>query len=483
MLKYEGSFTSLGLNSCILNTLKEIGYNNPLPIQYKCIPFLLTGQDVLGMAHTGSGKTLAFLLPLFQNIDIEYNFIQGLIITPTRELAIQINQVCKDLIKYINKINVTVLYGGQNYNIQFRSLRKKPHIIIGTPGRLLDHLNRGTVNISKLKTLIIDEADEMFRMGFINDVKDIISRTPSKRQTALFSATLPIDVRKISHNFMNNPKSVYVSSHVNSVCSDIKQSYWVVRGIKKHEALVRFLEIEDFDAAIVFVRTKSATLQVSGMLERFGFNSAALNGDMRQIDRDQTIDRLRRGKINILITTDVASRGLDIHRISLVINYDIPDNYDSYVHRIGRTGRAGQLGKSLLFVERQEYYLLRKIKLKINFNISEIQYPTSHSVANHRLMKLVDKINSQLKNQDIEIYKSLLTRIQTNQNLNIECLAAILLKMVQKDRPLILPRDPVIKTQFYDEKHYVKKYRQQRTFCRKSNNNPYFFSKKLKMRH
>lgn len=274
MSQYEDSFDGLGLNSCILNILKEIGYKEPLPIQSKCIPSLLKGKDVFGMANTGSGKTMAFLLPLLQNVDFEHDFIQGLIITPTRELAIQISQVCRNFTKYIKKINIAVLYGGQNYNIQFQSLKKKPHIIIGTPGRLLDHLNRSTANISKLKTLIIDEADEMLRMGFINDVERIIDQTPSDRQTALFSATLPKDIRKISYHFMRNPESICINSHTNSVCSDICQNYWLVSGISKHEALIRFLEIEDFDAAIVFVRTKFATLQISSMLERFGFNSA-----------------------------------------------------------------------------------------------------------------------------------------------------------------------------------------------------------------
>lgn len=481
MLKYENSFVSLGLNSCILNILEDMGYKEPLPIQSQCIPILLKGNDVLGMAHTGSGKTIAFLLPLFQNIDIGNDFVQGLIITPTRELAIQIGQVCGNFIKYIKKINIAVLYGGQSYGIQFQYLKKKPHIIIGTPGRLLDHLNRGTANISKLKTLVIDEADEMLRMGFINDVESIIDQTPSERQTALFSATLPTDIRKISRHFMRNPKAIYISSSINSVCSDINQSYWLVKGIGKYEALVRFLETENFDAAIVFVRTKSATLQVSSMLERFGFNSAALNGDMRQIDRDQTISRLRGGQLNILITTDVAARGLDINRISLVINYDVPDNYDSYIHRIGRTGRAGQVGKSLLFIERKEYYLLRKIKYRVNSNISEIQYPTSNTIVDHRLMKLAIKINSQLNSKDIEIYKSLLTRLQSNQKLSIEYLAAILLKIAQENRPLVLPRDPSIKKKICNEKiNSVKKYHQNKNLSLKLYNNSCIYSTKLK---
>lgn len=466
MSKYEdSSFISLGLNSWIMNVLKELKYIDPLPVQSQCIPFLLKGHDVLGMAHTGSGKTIAFLLPLLQNINIKYDFVQGLIVTPTRELAIQIGQVCDSFVRFMNKINIAVLYGGQNYNIQFQSLKKNPHIIIGTPGRLLDHLTRGTVDISKLKTLIIDEADEMLRMGFIDDMKSIIKKTPSERQTALFSATLPESIRKISYNFMRNPKSVYINSYINSVCADIKQNYWLVRGISKYEALVRFLEVEDFDAAIIFVRTKYTTLQVSKMLEHSGFNSAALNGDMNQTDRDQTILRLRNGQLNILITTDVASRGLDIHRISLVINYDAPNNHDTYVHRIGRTGRAGRIGKSLLFIERQEYNLLRKIKFRVSCNITEIQYPKSNSIINQRLTKLTDKINNQMNSTDIGAYKSLLARIKPNQDLSTENLAAILLKMVQKDRPLVLSQDPILEKKVCNKKvFFTKKYfKQQRS--------------------
>lgn len=452
MLKNGDSFNNLGLNSCITDILKEIGYKKPLPIQSKCIPLLLKGYDVLGMAHTGSGKTMAFLLPLLQNIDFGHEFSQGLIVTPTRELAIQIGQVCKNFTKYMKKINVTVLYGGQNYSVQFHDLKHQPHIIVGTPGRLLDHLNRGTADISKLKTLIIDEADEMLRMGFIKDIENIIKRAPLKRQTALFSATLPIKVRKISNNFMCNPKPVYVNSYANSICSDINQNYWLVNSIGKHEALVRFLEIENFDAAIVFVRTKCATLIVSNMLKRFGFNSAALNGDMRQVDRDCIMSRLRDGKLNVLITTDVAARGLDIHRISFVVNYDAPSDYNAYVHRIGRTGRAGQSGKSLLFIERTEYRLLHTIKFRANSSISEMQHPTSNAIVKNRLIKLTDKINDQLNNKDIEVYKSLLNKIKINPSLPMESLAAVLLKIAQGSRPLILPPDPVIKNYNYNSK-------------------------------
>ncbi|URJ23128.1 DEAD/DEAH box helicase [Blochmannia endosymbiont of Camponotus sp. C-003] len=447
MSKTADSFVELGLNRYIVNLLNDIGYEKPLPIQIQCIPYLLAGRDVLGMAHTGSGKTAAFVLPLLHNIDIDNSYSQGLIVTPTRELAIQIGRVCSNFSRYMKKINVVTLYGGQSYGIQLNALNKRPHIIVSTPGRLIDHLNRGTANLSQLKTLVIDEADEMLRMGFIEDIERIVKNIPVKRQTALFSATLPMGIRRISYRFMKNPKEIYIHSNT-SMCADIQQSYWLVHGgIAKHDALMRFLETEDFDAAIVFVRTKHATLEISEILERFGYNSAALNGDMNQIVRHQTLDRLRNGKLDILIATDVAARGLDVHRISLVINYDIPISSDAYIHRIGRTGRAGRVGKSLLFVEHKEYRLLRHIERKINLKIPEVKYPTSKTLLACRLSKFTNKVEYQLSvdNDDLSIYRSLLPQIKPKQDLTTENLAAILLKIAQGNRPLVLPPDPVIK--------------------------------------
>lgn len=445
MSKSKKSFTDLGLKSAILDVLQGTGYVQPLPIQTACIPLLLQGHDVLGMANTGSGKTAAFVLPLLQNVNLKYSFTQGLIITPTRELAIQIGQVCINFAKNLLDLNIVIVYGGQKYETQFKILKRKPHIIVGTPGRLLDHIHRGTVNLSKLKTLIIDEADEMLKMGFIEDVRHIVQEIPVDRQTALFSATLPVRIRKISSEFMHNPKEICISSISNNVCPDINQNYWLVNGIGKYEALMRFLEIENFDAAIVFVRTKSETSKISVLLEHYGYNCAPLNGDMNQSIRQQTISRLRYGILDILITTDVAARGLDIRRISLVINYDVPNNSDDYIHRIGRTGRAGQVGKSLLFVERQEYYLLRHIKRKINFNISEVQYPTHHEIVTQRLIKFNDCIDRYLNAEDIPFYKSLLEQIKQKKNLTTEKLAAVLLKIAQGNRPLALPVNSIVK--------------------------------------
>lgn len=480
MSKEINSFIDLGLNSNIINVLHDFGYKNPLPIQKRCIPYLLAGHDVLGMAHTGSGKTAAFILPLLHNINIQDCFSQGLIITPTRELAIQIGTVCFSFTKYMREINVVTLYGGQSYSVELQALKKNPHIVISTPGRLLDHLNRKTVNLLQLKTLVIDEADELLRMGFIEDVKNIISYAPVKRQTALFSATLPKDIRRISDCFMDDPKEVYVRSNT-SVSSDIRQKYWLVHGIAKHEALMRFLEVENFDAVLVFVRTRRTTLEVSAILERFGHNSAALNGDMDQSVRHKTLEQLRCGKLDVIIATDVAARGLDIHRISLVINYDVPIDSDTYIHRIGRTGRVGKSGKSLLFVERKEYRLLRNIERKIKLSIPEIKHPTVQELLSCRLIKFSQKIKCHLCTDDLNVYRDLLSRIKLQEDLTLENLAAVLLKLAQGDRPLVLPPDIIINKKLNNNNTMMyKKKRYQGALWRTSRNVSYVHDEKCK---
>lgn len=463
MLELKSSFTDLGLRSYIIDAIKKIGYKHPLPIQVKCIPLLLHRYDVLGMANTGSGKTIAFVLPLLQNININNSCIQGLIIAPTRELVIQIGQVCSDFAKNIQKLNLAVIYGGQNYEREFRSLKKKPHLVIGTPGRLLDHINRGTVDISKLKTLIIDEADEMLRMGFFKDIVRIIQEIPANCQIALFSATLPDSIRKISKKFMKNPKEVFMNSYSDNVCpSNIVQNYWVVNKMDKYEALTRFLEIEDYDAAIVFVNTKLLTVKIAETLKKFGYACAALNGDMTQKIREKTISSLKNGDYDILITTDVAARGLDIHRVSLVINYDSPNNVDAYIHRIGRTGRIGQPGKSFLFIEKKKFYLLNHINRRININLKKILPPTLDDISSKRIANLSTRVNQYINSKDISLYKSLLVKIKPNKNLTTENLAAILLKIAQGNRPLILSSNFVSKSRLLNyyknkNKNFLKK--------------------------
>jgi ATP-dependent RNA helicase DeaD len=440
----ETTFSDLGLNDSILKALNDLGYEKPSPIQAECIPQLLAGRDVLGMAQTGSGKTAAFSLPLLHNLDPELKAPQILVLAPTRELAVQVAEAMTDFSKHMHGVNVVALYGGQRYDVQLRALRQGPQIVVGTPGRLLDHLKRGTLNLSNLKGLVLDEADEMLRMGFIEDVETIMAQIPEGHQTALFSATMPEAIRRITRRFMKDPQEVRIQSSV-TTRPDISQSYWTVHGMRKNEALVRFLESEDFDAAIIFVRTKNATLEVAEALEQSGYNSAALNGDMNQALREQTLERLKDGRLDILIATDVAARGLDVERISLVVNYDIPMDSESYVHRIGRTGRAGRAGRALLFVENRERRLLRNIERTMKLTIPEVELPNRDLLSERRLAKFAAKVQQQLESSDLDLYRGLLAKIQpsaeSEEALDMETLAAALLKMAQGERPLILPPD------------------------------------------
>ncbi|CPR14444.1 DEAD/DEAH family ATP-dependent RNA helicase [Brenneria goodwinii] len=438
----ETSFADLGLSAPIINALTDLGYEKPSPIQAECIPHLLSGRDVLGMAQTGSGKTAAFALPLLNNLKPELKAPQMLVLAPTRELAVQVAEACNDFAKHMHGVSVVALYGGQRYDVQLRALRGGAQIVVGTPGRLLDHLKRGTLDLSNLSGLVLDEADEMLRMGFIEDVENIMAQIPAEHQTALFSATMPEAIRRITRRFMKDPQEVRIQSSI-TTRPDISQSYWTVHGLRKNEALVRFLEAEDFDAAIIFVRTKNATLEVAEALERSGYNSAALNGDMNQALREQTLERLKDGRLDILIATDVAARGLDVDRISLVVNYDIPMDAESYVHRIGRTGRAGRAGRALLFVENRERRLLRNVERTMKLTIPEVELPNAELLGQRRLAKFAAKVQQQLESSDLDMYRALLPKLQPLEELDIETLAAALLKMAQGERPLILPPDPV----------------------------------------
>ncbi|QSW34970.1 DEAD/DEAH family ATP-dependent RNA helicase [Leclercia pneumoniae] len=443
MAEFETTFADLGLKAPILEALNDLGYEKPSPIQAECIPHLLSGRDVLGMAQTGSGKTAAFSLPLLNNIDPDLRAPQILVLAPTRELAVQVAEAMTEFSKHMRGVNVVALYGGQRYDVQLRALRQGPQIVVGTPGRLLDHLKRGTLDLSKLSGLVLDEADEMLRMGFIEDVETIMAQIPEGHQTALFSATMPEAIRRITRRFMKEPQEVRIQSSV-TTRPDISQSYWSVYGMRKNEALVRFLEAEDFDAAIIFVRTKNATLEVAEALERNGYNSAALNGDMNQALREQTLERLKDGRLDILIATDVAARGLDVERISLVVNYDIPMDSESYVHRIGRTGRAGRAGRALLFVENRERRLLRNIERTMKLTIPEADLPNAELLGKRRLEKFAAKVQQQLESSDLDQYRGLLAKIQPveeGEELDMEALAAALLKMAQGERTLIVPPD------------------------------------------
>ena len=442
MTETKMTFKDLGLPEFILSAVSDLGFETPSPIQQICIPHLLEGRDVLGMAQTGSGKTAAFSLPILAQIDPTEKHPQLLVMAPTRELAIQVADACEQFVKYAKGINIVTLYGGQRYDIQLRALKQGAQVVVGTPGRILDHLRRGTLSLAELKAIVLDEADEMLRMGFIDDVETVMAELPEHHQTALFSATMPEPIRRITKRFMKDPQEVKIKATQQSA-PDIAQSCWYVHGFRKNDALLRFLEVEDFDAAIIFTRTKTGTLDVTELLEKHGFRAAALNGDMTQQLREQTLDRLRSGSLDIVVATDVAARGIDIERISLVVNYDIPLDAESYVHRIGRTGRAGRSGRALLFVEPRERRLLRNVEHLIKKNIEEVELPNHEVLQACRRKKFKDKITAQLEHHDLELYRELLEDMFTADQ-SQEDIAAAMMMLLQGKQKLILPPDPVV---------------------------------------
>ncbi|QJC32159.1 DEAD/DEAH box helicase [Enterobacteriaceae endosymbiont of Donacia versicolorea] len=450
------TFAKFGLNKFLLKSLNNTGYLKPSPIQKKCIPYLLTGKDVLGIAQTGSGKTAAFILPLLNNLNLSIKATQVLILTPTRELAIQVAEATLIFAKYIHGVNIAPLYGGQSYHIQLKNLRLGVQIIIATPGRLLDHIKKKTVNLTKLRSLVIDEADEMLRMGFIEDVEKILSTIPKGYQTSLFSATMPQRIKNITKKFMIHPYEIFIKTNIKTI-PDIKQTYWIIYG-KKIDALMKFLETENFDAVLIFVKMKTSTIEISDILKQFGYDSAPLNGDMKQSNREQTLEKFRNGKLKILIATDIAARGLDVDKINLVINYDFPMDIESYIHRIGRTGRAGRQGKSLTFIEYREKRLLKNIERRIKCNIREIVLPNSKILCQKRLEKFITKVQKEVNNINLKKYKDILSKILIRIDVNQETLMTILLKMAQEKRPLILPPDPSynIRKKFYKKSNFVK---------------------------
>ena len=437
------TFADLGLPQSILDAVNQIGFVTPSPIQQETIPHLLEGRDVLGMAQTGSGKTAAFSLPLLSKIDPNARHPQMLVMAPTRELAIQVADACEQFTKNMKGVRVVTVYGGQRYDIQLRALKQGSQVVVGTPGRILDHIRRGTLDLSALQSIVLDEADEMLRMGFIDDVETVMAELPEDHQTALFSATMPEPIRRITKRFMKNPQEVKIKATQRSA-PDITQSYWLVNGFRKNDALLRFLEVEEFDAAIIFTRTKTGTVDITELCERNGFRTAALNGDMTQQAREQTLDKLKSGRLDILVATDVAARGIDIERISLVVNYDIPLDAESYVHRIGRTGRAGRSGRALLFVEPRERRLLRNIENLMKKPIDEVSIPNHEMLMEKRRAKFKARVAKQLEHHDLEKYRELLEDLFTADQ-DHEELAAAMMMMLQEKQKLILPPDPAIR--------------------------------------
>jgi len=430
-------FAQLGLSEPVMQAVAAVGYETPSPIQAATIPAMLEGRDVLGQAQTGTGKTAAFALPVLSNIDLQQTKPQALVLAPTRELAIQVAEAFQTYSSKIPGFRVLPVYGGQPYATQLSALRRGVHIVVGTPGRVIDHLNRGTLDLSELKTLVLDEADEMLRMGFIDDVEAVLKKLPEKRQVALFSATMPPAIRRIAQTYLKDPAEVTIVNKT-TTSANIRQRYWWVSGMHKLDALTRILEVEPFDAMIVFARTKAGTEELATKLQARGLAAAAINGDMQQAQRERTIAMLKEGKLDILVATDVAARGLDVERISHVLNYDIPYDTESYVHRIGRTGRAGRSGEAILFATPREKGMLRQIERATRQPIEEMQLPSVEAVNDNRVSKFTARISETLAQGGLDFYRQLLERFQGENEVPAIDVAAALAKMMQGDTPFLL---------------------------------------------
>ncbi len=430
-------FSELGLSEPVMQGLNDAGYESPSPIQAEIIPYVLDNRDVLGQAQTGTGKTAAFALPVLSKIDTSLRDPQVLVLAPTRELAIQVAEAFQKYGSHIKGFHVLPIYGGASYDGQLRQLKRGVHVVVGTPGRVMDHMRRKTLKLAGLKTLILDEADEMLRMGFIDDVEWILEQTPDKRQIALFSATMPDAIRKITKRYLKNPEHVTIKNKTSTVTT-IRQRYWPVSGRHKMDALTRILEAETFDGMIIFVRTRGATVEVAEKLEARGFGAAALNGEIAQKQREQIVNRLKKGHLDILVATDVVARGLDIERISHVINYDIPGDTESYVHRIGRTGRAGRQGDAILFVAPRERRMLYSIERATRQKIEEFQMPSTADINDKRVEGFKQRIQATLEEGSLELFAKIIEQYEVEHQVPAQEIAAALAKMVQGDQPLLL---------------------------------------------
>ena len=430
-------FSKFELKPTLLKALYEVGYETPTPIQDQTIPLLLEKKDVLGQAQTGTGKTAAFALPLLSNLNLRQKDPQILVLAPTRELAIQVAEAFKKYASQIKSFHVLPIYGGQEYRRQIRGLQRGVHVVVGTPGRVMDHMRRGTLKLEKLNTLVLDEADEMLRMGFIDDVEWILEKTPPKRQIALFSATMPHQIRSIAKRYLKNPEQIIIKVKTRTA-NTIRQRFWPVSGMHKLEALTRILEVESFEAMLIFVRTKTATVELSAKLEARGYASNALNGDIKQNQRERTIDYLKSGKLDILVATDVAARGLDVDRISHVLNYDIPHDTEGYVHRIGRTGRAGRKGDAILFVAPREIRMLHSIEKATNQKIEIMELPSTELINDQRIAKFKQLITDTLATEELGIFNQMIEQYQKEHKVTAIEIAAALALLLQGDAPFIL---------------------------------------------
>ena len=436
------TFSDLALIDPVLKALNDVGYETPSPIQAKAIPPLMAGLDVLGQAQTGTGKTAAFACPLLSRIDLKRQQPQVLVLTPTRELAIQVAEAFQRYAARLKGFHVLPVYGGQEYSGQIRQLKRGVHVVVGTPGRIMDHMRRNTLKIDKLDCLVLDEADEMLRMGFIDDVEWILEQTPETRQTALFSATLPEPIRRIAKRYLKQPQEITIKVRT-TTADTIRQRFWMVSGLHKLDALTRILEAEPFDGMLIFVRTKVATLELSEKLLARGYMAAPLNGDIVQKQREKTVEKLKSAKIDIVVATDVAARGLDVERISHVINYDIPYDTEAYVHRIGRTGRAGRSGDAILFVAPREKRLLHLIEKATKQKITLMELPSCEIINDQRIAKFTQRISDTLGSEELEFYHQLLQQYQQENNIPMLEIAAALAKLAQGGKPLLLEDKPI----------------------------------------
>jgi ATP-dependent RNA helicase DeaD len=429
-------FSQLELPPALHKALADVGYETPSAIQAMTIPALLAGTDLVGQAQTGTGKTAAFALPALARLDIKQKAPQVLVLAPTRELAIQVAEAFQKYATHMQGFHVLPIYGGSDMRTQLRQLQRGVHVIVGTPGRVMDHMRRGSLDLSVLRTLVLDEADEMLRMGFIDDVEWILEQTPAKRQIALFSATMPDAIRRIAKHHLNNPQEVTIK--VTAVANKaIRQRVWMLAGANKLDALTRILEVEEFDGVIVFVRTRIATVELAEKLAARGYSTAALNGDIPQQQREKTIDSLKKGRLDILVATDVAARGLDVERISHVINYDIPYDVEAYVHRIGRTGRAGRTGDAILFAASRERRLLRAIEKATGNTLEKMTLPTADEVSDKRAERFKERITATLDTRDLARFRTVLEQYQHEHDVPVIEIAAALAAMAQGKQSLV----------------------------------------------
>jgi ATP-dependent RNA helicase DeaD len=436
------TFSDLALGEPVLKALHDIGYETPSAIQAATIPPLLAGRDVVGMAQTGTGKTAAFALPIIDRLDVSQKNPQALVLAPTRELALQVCEAFATYATHVKGVHVLPVYGGQGYGVQLSALRRGVHIVVGTPGRIIDHLEKGTLDLSELKYLVLDEADEMLKMGFAEDVETILAETPDTKQVALFSATMPATIRRMSKQYLNDPEEITVKAKT-ATSANIAQRYLVVQWQQKMDALTRFLEVENFDGMIVFGRTKSVTEEIAEKLRARGYSAAAINGDVAQAQRERTVNQLKSGKLDILVATDVAARGLDVERISHVVNYDIPTDAESYVHRIGRTGRAGRTGDAISFVTPRERGLVKMIERATRQELTEIPLPSVDMVNETRLSRFDDRITEALGDTGrLERFRDIIAHYVRNNDVPEADVAAALAIVAQGDTPLLLEPDP-----------------------------------------